>query len=358
MNSIGVEVFKAEALHEHLSLGSSVYSSMEVLNPEHFLWKHLNGPYGPSTGIFLRNHETKLVGRSMIQSRDFISGSGIRHKGGIATDFVISHEARSPKVVIEMTKKIKDLSGYEVVAHTSNENSELIYRSLFKFPVVFRLAAYGVPINLFNLANAKTSLFWLIAYISKLLNILLKSFFLGGNVFFSYLTRLRFGSAPPPDVVDKILEDFKGHAGCHFERSPQFTDWRFNSAPLFKGLIKWLWCNNECLGYIALRQVSLNGVVFLVLMDPVFYRPLSLIESVSLKLLCISEGYKNDSDAIFTMINVDNKALKILGGFPFILVPDQYLPHPTPIYFHKSSNILNDDDLSTTFFTLADLDYF
>lgn len=357
MNSIGVEVFKAEALHEHLSVGSSVYSSLEVLNPEHFLWKHLNGPYGPSTGICFRNHETKLVGRSMIQSRDFISGSSIRYKGGIITDFVISPEARSPKVVIEMTKKIKDLSGYEVVAHTSNENSELIYRSLFKFPVLFSLKAYGLPINISNLVKAKIGSFWITTYISRLLDLFLKGIFLACSQIFSRLAGLGFGSPPPSNDIDRILEQFRGHVGSHYERSSQCMDWRFNSAPLFKGLIKWIWSKNECLGYVALRQVTLNNVSFLVLMDPVFSRRLSSVEAVALKFLCVSEGYSIGSDVIFTMINESNSVLKMIRGFPFISIHDKYLPHPTPIYIHRSNNILN-DDLSTTFFTLADLDYF
>jgi len=46
-------------------------------------------------------------------------------------------------------------------------------------------------------------------------------------------------------------------------------------------------------------------------------------------------------------------------GFPWIKIPEKYLPHKTPIFIHiKDAAMVNMENLSNIHVTLADLDYF
>lgn len=358
MSPISIEQLQMASTQEHLSLGASVYALPEVIDPDHFKWKHFDSPYGPSLSISLRNKDGQLIGRSLVQPRIFIGEGGDKLRGGIITDFVISPKYRNPSAMIGMTIRMKSLPGYDLIAHTSNEKSELIYRDLFKFPVAFKLTAFGVPINITNLLKSRINLSWLIPIVAFPVNVFLKIFFKLGSFIFINLFKIRFDSSPNDEDAEAILINFKKHAGVHFERKVPFLKWRFTSAPLFRGPVKWLWRNNQCLGYVAFRSVSIGGISFLVIMDPVFLRPLAPFESIALKFLCANLGYFLGSDIVFTMLNIANNALKTLKGFPFAPIPDRYLPHSTPLYIHKKENNLDANGLSTTFFTLADLDYF
>lgn len=358
MTNITQELFSADAMKEHLDLGSLVYNSAEVIEPSQLIWKHIEIPDGPSTIVCLRDKGGCLKGRTFAQPRKFISQGGVTYSGGIITDFVVSPKQKNPTFVIGITAKMKSLSGFEVIAHTSNEKSELIYRNLFKFPVVFRLSAYGVPIMPFKILGNKFRVPKFFARPLESIDLIFKFLFAAPLSLINRKSKLGWGNPPSNDDEVKIFADFKDHVGPHFERSNLFSEWRFQAPPLFRGKVKWLWKGGRCLGYVAFRSITLNGISFVVIMDPIFSRRLSPFEAINLKLLCISEAYISGSEAIFTMINTSNNALKMLRGFPFIHIPDKFLPHPTPIYIHKKANVLNDNDLSGTFLTLADLDYF
>lgn len=357
MNLIQVEIFDEKKLSEHISVGESVYSSPEVVSSEHFRWKHLRNPYGPSMSVSLRNVSEELVGRSFIQPRAFWVTSSAPCRGATITDLVIMPAARNAASLISMTRAIKSPDGIDIVVHTSNDISDLIYRKLFKFPTAFTLVATGLPIRVSNFLK-HYSINSILIKVAELLVSPYRWMLLASAHAMGVISDVKFAAEPSENVISKIFDEYRHHAGAHFERSRCFLKWRFSEGPLFNGKIEWVWSQGVCLGYLVFKQVTLGGLVVFVLMDVVLRRRLTLKEAIALKLLAVRLAIDGPFDAVFTLVNTENSALKWLKGFPFFHIPDRHLPHPTPIFIHATNEHKSLEKQSDLFFTLADLDYF
>jgi len=357
LNCITTEKLTAQELVDHIAVGSSEYSSPEVVNPDHVAWKHLDNPYGPSVSVSLRKESGELVGHSFLQPRMFCIGHGQVVSGATITDLVIVPAERIAAALIGMTRMAKSVECFDVVLHTSNHVSDVIYRKLFKFPVACTLVASALPLRVANALAAHVPIGWLRDGLDILVapwRWLVK----GAAALSGTVGRISFGVEPAASVADEIFEDFKGHAGPHFERNTAFLDWRFREGPVFKGQLLWVWCRRQCLGYIAVRKVSINGFDVLVVLDSVLRRPLNKLESVSVQLLCAREAVQAHCDAVFCLANQGNDALRWWSEAPFIRIPDSYLPHPTPIFVHTKGRSVGKVFGAGVFLTLADLDYF
>jgi hypothetical protein len=357
INSIGFDLFNKNKLSEHIAVAASVYSSPEVIDPDHLLWKHLQNPYGPSTSVSLRNEMEDLVGRSFIQPRTFWVTPSLSCRGATITDLVIMPAERSAASLINMTRAIKSPDGIDVVVHTSNDSSDLIYRKLFKFPIVFTLAAAGLPLRVSNILKphlANPTLRKAIEFLVSPWRWLLRAsaLVIGG------ISNVKFAAEPSESVMSEIFEEYRKHAGAHFERSQRFLKWRFSEGPLFNGKVEWVWSQGECLGYLAFKQVTLGGLVVFVIMDAVLRRRLTLKEAIAIKFLAVRLAIDGPFDAVFTLANTENSALKWLKVFPFFYIPDRHLPHSTPIFIHALNEHRSLEKQADVFFTLADLDYF
>ncbi len=172
------------------------------------------------------------------------------------------------------------------------------------------------------------------------------------------IVNITIEKAPNSEKIVDIFQKFNTIAGPHFTRDSEFLDWRFNDGPLFKGRIYWVSVKGKHIGYFVLKKIDINNIDFLAIMDVIFCRPLTILEKIGLKLLIACIGIQENSDSIFTLNNSNNKCLKWLSSFPFVRIPDKFLPHSTPIFTHFSSEVFNCDVLGGTFYTLADLDYF
>lgn len=357
MNSIRVETFSDRGVPEHIVVGASVYSSPEVINRDQLLWKHLKSPYGPSISVSLRNDFDVLVGRSFIQPRTFWVTPAISCRGATITDLVVKPTERNAATLIGMTRAIKAPEGFDVVIHTSNDVSDLIYRKLFKFPIAFTLVAAGLPIRVSNILKSHFNHQTLI----KVMELLVSPWrwaLRASAVLMEVISSINLGAEPTDSVMSEIFQEFRQHAGSHFERSQRFLNWRFSEGPLFSGQIEWVWSQGQCLGYLAFKRVNLGGLEVLVIMDAVLRRQLTLQEAIALKFISARLAVVGSCDVIFSLANTGNSALKWLGGFPFVHIPDRHLPHPTPIFVHASSEYRSLEKESDLFFTLADLDYF
>lgn len=357
MKSISLELFDQAKIPEHIDVGASVYSSPEVVNADHLRWKHLDGPYGPSLSVSLRGEAGVLVGRSFIQPRTFWVTPSTSCRGATITDLVITPAERNAASLISMTRAIKSPDGIDVVVHTSNDSSDLIYRKLFKFPIAFTLAATGLPLRVSNILKPHLANPTLRKAIELLVSpwrwVLRTSALITGAV-----SGVKFAAEPSDSVMSEIFEEYRHHAGAHFERSPRFLKWRFTAGPLFNGKFEWVWSQGECVGYLAFKQVTLGGLVVFVILDAVLRRRLTLKEAIALKFLAARLAIESSCDAVFTLANIENSALKWLKGFPFFHIPDRHLPHPTPIFIHASNEHRSLEKQVDVFFTLADLDYF
>jgi len=357
MNKIRFDIFDQKRLSEHIAVGASVYSSPEVINADHLRWKHLQNPYGPSTSVSLRNELETLVGRSFIQPRTFWFTPAVSCRGATITDLVIMPEARNAATLIGMTRAIKSPQGVDVVIHTSNDVSDLIYRKLFKFPIAFTLAATGLPIRVSNFLKSYFANPILIK-VSELLVSPWRLLLRASALVIGSVSGVRLAAEPTDGVISEIFEEYRQHAGAHFERSQRFLKWRFSEGPIFNGTIEWVWSQGECVGYLAFKRVTLGGLDVFVILDAVLRRRLTQKESIALKFVAARLAIESSCDAIFTLANLDSPALKWLKGFPFIHIPDRHLPHPTPIFIHAADEFESLKNKKDIFFTLADLDYF
>jgi len=357
MGSIKLENFDHDGLQEQIAIGKTVYSSPEVVDSDHIRWKHLNGPYGKSIAITLRDGNGVLLGRSFLQPRKFRISKSLSCHGALVTDLVIDPLARNASTLIGMTRAIKSPVGIELVVHTSNEVSDLIYQKLFKFPVVCTLMALGLPL-----------------YFAKALKPYLKNLrvldvidylfapwrwgLISISSAFVAVSGVDFMAHPLESEALEVFGGFQEISGSHFERSLAFHRWRFGEGPIFNGEIKWIKSAGICIGCVVFKQVELGGLNACVLMDIVMRRNLTRMEKIAIKLLAVKFALKLTSDVLITLVNTDNPALKWLKGFPFIVIPDRLLPHPTPIFIHSSEEIYPSSNRKSIYLTLADLDYF
>ena len=243
------------------------------------------------------------------------------------------------------------------MVHTSNEVSDLIYQKLFKFPVVCTLMALGLPL-----------------YFAKALKPYLKNLrvldvidylfapwrwgLISVSSAFVAVSGVDFMAHPLESEALEVFGGFQEISGSHFERSLAFHRWRFGEGPIFNGEIKWIKSAGICIGCVVFKQVELGGLNACVLMDIVMRRNLTRMEKIAIKLLAVKFALKLTSDVLITLVNTDNPALKWLKGFPFIVIPDRLLPHPTPIFIHSSEEIYPSSNRKSIYLTLADLDYF
>jgi len=357
MTYITLEKMHYGAIHEQIELSKEVYQSPEVIDPLHIQWKHINGTSGPSFVIAVRDAFGVLQGRSFLQPRNFYTAAKLLAKGAVVTDLVVNPATRNASTLISLTKAIKSPKEIDVVIHTSNQISDILYRGLFKFPVACTLKATGLPLKFKNILKT----YFKSAKILSCIDL----FFSAYRLVLSLSSRIILGICgvgfiPKPDsrMVKEIFNSFNLISGEHFERSEAYLKWRFQDGPIFNGDIKWVGINNVCVGYVVLRQVQIDGVSICVIMDAVMQRKLAWFEGISIKFLTIGYALKNSCDAVFTLINSNNCCLKWLVGFPFASIPDGLLPHPTPIFIHASEKIFPDLNRKSIFLTLADLDYF
>lgn len=357
MGSIKLENFYHDGLQEQIAVGKTVYSSPEVIDPDHIQWKHLDSPYGKSVVIALRDENDILVGRSFLQPRRFWVKKNNFCRGAMVTDLVVDPLARNATTLIGMTRAIKSPAGIELVVHTSNQVSDSIYRDLFKFPVACTLIALGLPL-----------------YFAKVLKPYLKNprvlqvidhFFapwrwglLSVSSSFLTVSKVGFMERPLESEALEVFDGFQEISGSHFERTLAFHRWRFGEGPIFNGEIKWIKSNGICIGCVVFKKVELGGLNACVLMDIVMRRNLTRIEKIAIKLLAAKFALKSTSDVLFTLVNIGNPVLKWLKGFPFIVIPERLLPHSTPIFIHSSEEIYPSSNHKSIYLTLADLDYF
>ena len=111
--------------------------------------------------------------------------------------------------------------------------------------------------------------------------------------------------------------------------------------------------------YIVIRQMELNGLNHLVLMDFILDPESPLFARIALRLWLIRQAIISHADTIFTMINPFSAIARKCVGFPFIAIPDSLLPHATPIFMRaridETKELETDQSIHIT---LADLDYF
>lgn len=340
-----------------IRLSEVEYGRMEsVTDADHVRCKHLQTPYGPSTAMNLEC-AGKVVGRAMLQPR-LIHLSGKRVPVAFVSDTLIHPDFRRPASnFITLMQSIKKAQDFPLVFHTSNNITEDIYKKLLKFKLPFSLTAFGFLLNLrkaaFKVLKFDSPLFDLFSIPYRYLVLLLCR---TAAIFFDF----KITTEKPDDTCfDEFCQKEAIKNDCEMVRDTQFLKWRYLQSPLWQAKILYLHKDSQLCGYVVLRNVVLEGMKFTVVMDFALNETVNTLQLLFLRCSIIRMALNHGDDMVFTMLNPLSRASKNFIGFPWVKIPEGYLPHRTPIFIHVNDPaIANLENQSSIHLTLGDLDYF
>lgn len=357
---VNIQTFTQDKISMHQDVAKSTYSAPEVVDEQHIYWKHILNPFGPSSVITLPGNspETEILGHSFLAARDFHIDYLTTIKGSTVTDLVVKPEHRTAGRLIKLVKASKSFHNTKITIHSSNEVSDVFYRRMFKFPVRFSLASSGFPVRLSGyLKNKHVPNF--VAIFINLLYSPTRWIVRGLTPLLQLFSGLKLGRLPTTQELDRIHDGHHSRTGPQFSRNTKYVYWRYLEGPISKSEVYGIYdCNQKCVGYFAVRKVTFNGMIFTVLMDIITEQSLTKMQYLFVKFALMKITIKNGSEIAFAMFNPHHKELRWLRKLPFIKVPDNALPHPTPIFIHKHQSLSKIKDLDKMYFTIADLDYF
>jgi hypothetical protein len=340
-----------------IRLSEVEYGRMEsVTDADHVRCKHLQAPYGPSTAMNLECLD-EVVGRAILQPR-LICLSGKQVSVAIVSDALIHPDFRRPASnFISIMQSIKKAREFALVFHTSNNISENIYKKLLRFKWPFSLRAYGLPLNLskatFKVLKFDSPLLELFSAFYKYLVLLLCR---TAAIFFQF----KITTEKPDDIC---FDEFCGKEAikndCEMVRDSKFIKWRFLQSPLWQAKILYLYKDSKLCGYVVLRNVELEGMKFTVVMDFAINEKFNILQLLCLRCSIIRMALNYGNDIVFTLLNPLSRTSKKLLGFPWIKIPERYMPQRTPIFLHVNDPAMADlESQSRIHLTLGDLDYF
>jgi hypothetical protein len=356
MVNVSTELFTADAIAAHTELARTTYSEAAVLDRAHFRWKHLEGPCGASIAVNMHDGQM-LVGRSLIQLRDFQIDPSKVVRAGVIFDLMLAPGYRSAQQFLALVRAQWSTDRVDLVLHTSNATSDPLYRMLLRYPISFRMAAFGLPVRIKRIL--RKLLGWTVPGIDMLTApwrwALRAAASLGRAA-----TGIRFELGMPAEAdLQSVVQRFRQVAGPHLRRDRAFLEWRFQNATLFKATIATVVRTDRVCGYVVWRKIELEGIEFLVLMDFVLDDDLTSLQRLVVRLELARRACEEGADILFVMANTKNKLAAQVCNLPLIRIPERYLPHPTPIFVHPKRDELawlrQQEDM---FLTLGDLDYF
>ena len=351
-----IDSFTEEDLNDFVELSQTEYESSATVDVGHVRWKHLDSPFGVSTYIRLVAND-KTVGRALLQPRTIDTKSG-RFTTACVTDVLIDSGYRSPPTnFLNLTNASGTITKFSSVFHTANERTEPFYRKLFRLPNPFSLHGYGFPTRVAGLFFKITgyrinTLDWVFFPLRCLISF--------AAMVMIGATKIEISKRLPDDKMLsalslKLLHD----SGPILTRTKSFLKWRLIDAPLWANNVYCIERRGRFLGYIATRKLELNDLNHLVVIDFLLDTEMTLFDRLALRLWLIQQAVQADVDTLFTMINPVSKAARTCVGFPWMRIPDKFLPHGTPIFFRASgidAREIESDRM--THMTLADIDYF
>lgn len=349
--------FAADDIDRHIALARTQYAEANVTDPAHIRWKLLACPEGPAQATMLMA-DGRMVGRSMRHARRFfLSADAPALRGASISDVILAPDHRRADLLIRLIKSGSDLSDLDLILHGSNEFSDPIYRKLFKYPIAFSLTARGFPIRLARplkkLAGFGPGILDFLAWPWRAL-VRAKSWVVGG------LAGIDLRESVISDAeYDALFAGFETVAGPHFRRDKAFARWRFETGPLYNARVLRLTARGLLIGYVAMRLVEFGGLKLNVIIDIAVSRPLRGLEGLALAMKMLGRGSAQKADVVVTLANFGNPVLRSAVGFPFVTIPEKFLPHANPVFALISGDKTRClPILGSTFMTLADIDFF
>ena len=350
--------FKETDIKSYIELSKTVYGdNPTVTDKNHIKWKFCDIPGSKTTIVKLMNNNSEIVGRALLQPRT-IQIKDQFAKSAFITDTIVHPDFRRPMTnFINLINTAVKTKKFDLIFHTSNENTNAIYHKLLHYNCPLHLGGYGFPISISGILN---KIFKKKSIIFKFINFPYKIILFALSTFPNLFSKIELSLIQPDsETVDTRCYNNAKNSDPEMLRDSKFLKWRFLNTSFWNAQIFHVYKKKTYLGYIVLRNIQLEGLSFSIIMDFSLSDKLSKLDLMFVKSSLIRKSLSNKSDFLFTMLNPNSKSSKKILGFPFIRIPEKYLPHETPIFVHvnndKFSNIGKDDNLHIT---LGDLDYF
>lgn len=348
---IEINKFDSKEINNFTVLSKDYYGESDVSNYDCMKWKFSG--FNKNYSFHLKKISDKnneIIGRAVINQRHLNIFNQKTIPINQITDLLTVQKKSTVLTFIEIIKNFKIVS-CDFVFHTSNENSEKIYRDLFKFKNPLSLDAYAIPIFPSELIEKyKKNIF--IKSISKVYRAIL--FYLASTCLFIF-NGFKF------DVVKNIsnidLYDFESRS-CNLKRDKEFIAWRYSSQAR-QYVIKKITYKNRLIGFIAYRKCKFKSATYLVVMDYLFSKKPTILEGFLIALHIVMVGVEVGADAIFTMLNPNNQDTANIVKLTYFKIPESFLPHGTPLFITPVDNKwLEVDFFAGLYYSLGDLDYF
>ena len=291
-----------------------------VVNKEYLTEKYLQS----KSKMYELRKGDQTVGRVGIVFKGAID-HGIEKKNmpiAYIYDMYILPGYRSPFTnVVNLYRTLLKLNADTLILHTSNQNSEDLYRKLFRLPEITRLRIYCLPVFqwrlIYRLITALRE--HLIARFKNISNQSLLGSILKKN-------KLLIDDINGVEIVDENTE-IRSNDLDH----PHSVKSIYLKNRQGKERIK-----------LKLSPLSINELRILVIYKFQIDKPLGFLNSISLFFKICEIAKKNECSMAIYALNVKSDLKHKMRWLPSIRIPESMMPHPIPIYAPNISKDLID----------------
>jgi len=341
--------FTRSETHDFVKLSKSEYSNKNPVTSKDFInWKFSSYFIKP-VYIYKYLLNNKCTGRVMLPQNKLIVGDDSFETINPCDLLIHKSYRKSPNIFLNLIKGPRQFSN-KIFIHTSNNNSDKLYRILLKYKKGCVLDAFAFPSNILffipgNFLN-------IIRYIFNF------PFLISVKVFIKllkFITNIETTSGFPSETEEQELYDsIKSKKHPFYARSKKFFRWRYSNY------------NSENV-YSLKIMIGKKAIINTVLLANEFkgFKVCMIMDSIAsdnavygarlLNFLCIIEfAMTKNSNFIFSLFNKKSHIFKSLYSFVLPKIPSSFLPHETPLYIRDPNNLCFD----RFHCVLSDLDYF
>jgi hypothetical protein len=348
--SLKIEEIGPQHIQPYAELSFAEYGSAPIADVSHLRWKFLENPQGSSLGIHLFAAD-RLVGRLAAQPRTFVFPDGNRRTAAYMVDLLIHPDFRGIGSLMKIMGGMRTLrERFDFAIVTPNDKGIQVWRDLAKLRPEFDLgvsAAVLRPGNFPAVSRRAGSL-------AGILNRVWLAAASGASNIFS--GAFSFDRAWP-DAEELGLLLAPSTRRIHGRRDPEFLQWRFKSSPVFKYEVNFVRMGGRLIGYVVTRRATVAGYCCCFVVDAFATESCSqsMWRRIRWEILRL-ETLGGGADMAMVLGNESCGALAHVADFPFIRVPERFLPQRTPVfvdYWAKSMRVIDEREMELT---LADCD--
>lgn len=349
---------------QFVDLSRQVYPDEPINDLPVAKWKHLESPNSPSAAVEVSMCD-KAVGRIWLQRHSW-TFLGTKVSMMFPQDLVVVSHARRAGLVLGMLNKGFSYasSKADFVFHSSNNDSEPLYKKLFKFAPVCELNMFGIVLRPFSVMGSRLSIpdgfKRLAAFLDDIWENLLRVVLMPRSGGVTLTTQ-----PPEGERQEEIIAKFLTRQSLANSRDQRWRTWRFSGAGAMKYETFWIYQDKEPLGYVVLSHRERLNIRATFVVDLVWSHTPSKRQVKSLWRRLLARLPVRNSDLLLAFGNLNNPDIKQSLIFPLLRVPAAAMPQRFPIYVRAGDALAADrfgsnrgfeQSLTEGFYMLADLD--